>query len=79
MANSGYSFILPMIGLGFSQKQLMDIKKLENDLMGLKDLLIPLSTAYTESGNVGRPQKDDSEKSDKTIANEESLDKGGSE
>jgi len=79
MATSGYSFILPMLGLGFSQKQLSDIKKLENDLLGLNELLIPLSTAYTESNNAGRPKKDDSEKSDKTIANEESLDKGGSE
>ena len=78
LATSGYSFILPMLGLGFSQKQLSDIKALENDLLDLKEQLIPLSTAYTQSETPGRPSKDNEDKSDKTIANEESLDKGGS-
>ena len=79
LATSGYSFLLPMIAMGFSQKQLSDIKDLENTLMKLDEKLIPLSSAYTQSGNdVGRPAKDNEDKSDKTIANEESLDKGGS-
>lgn len=78
LATSGYSFLLPMIALGFSQKQLTDIKDLENTLMGLSEKLIPLSSAYTQSGDRGRPAKENEDKSDKTIANEESLDKGGS-
>jgi hypothetical protein len=45
--------------------------------------LIPLSTSYTQSGTIagrraGRPALQDSEKSDKTIANERSLDAGSS-
>lgn len=79
MANSGYSFILPALAMGISQKELGNIKDLENDVLGLKEKLIPLSTSYTESGNSpGRPELPAQEKSAKTIANEESLDGGGS-
>jgi hypothetical protein len=47
--------------------------------MNLDELLVPLSTAYTQSDNdIGRPTKSNDEKADKTIANEESLEKGGS-
>ena len=79
MANSGYSFILPALAMGLSQKELGNIKDLENDVLDLKEKLIPLSTAYTESGNSpGRPELPAQEKSAKTIANEKSLDGGGS-
>jgi len=79
MANSGYSFILPALAMGLSQKELGNIKDLENDVLGLKEKLIPLSTAYTESGNSpGRPELPAEQKSAKTIANEKSLDGGGS-
>jgi len=38
-------------------------------------LLIPLESSYTQSsGQVGRPKLPDDQKSDKTIANEVSLD-----
>jgi hypothetical protein len=51
---------------------------LENDLLKLHDKLLPLSSAYTQSGDgtgkVGRPALDLEEKSVKTIQNEESLD-----
>ena len=76
-ANSGYSFLLPALSMDISQKELNDLKDLENDVLKLKDKLIPLSTSYTESGKVGRPEKSLEEKSEKTIANEESLDNGG--
>lgn len=79
MANSGYSFVLPALAMGLSQRELGNIKDLENDVLGLKEKLVPLSTAYTESGNdPGRPELPAQEKSAKTIANEESLDGGGS-
>jgi hypothetical protein len=79
MANSGYSFVLPALAMGLSQKELGNIKDLENDVLDLKEKLIPLSTAYTESGNnPGRPELPAQQKSAKTIANEESLDGGGS-
>ena len=78
LANSGYSFILPALAMDISQRELSNIKDLENDVLDLKEKLIPLSTAYTETGNVGRPEKDAQDKSAKTIANEKSLDHGGS-
>ncbi len=78
LANSGYSFILPALAMDISQRELNNIKDLENDVLKLKEKLLPLSTAYTETGNVGRPEKDAQDKSAKTIANEESLDHGGS-
>ena len=79
MANSGYSFIMPALAMGISQKELGNIKDLENDVLVLKEKLIPLSTAYTETGNTpGRPELPAEEKSAKTIANEKSLDGGGS-
>ena len=79
MANSGYSFVLPALAMGLSQRELGNIKDLENDVLDLKEKLIPLSTAYTESGNSpGRPELPAEQKSAKTIANEKSLDGGGS-
>jgi len=79
MANSGYSFLLPALAMGISQKELGNIKDLENDVLELKEKLVPLSTAFTESGNSpGRPELPAEQKSAKTIANEKSLDGGGS-
>ena len=86
MAQSGYSFILPALAMGLSQRDLGNVKDLENTLLKLGDKLKPLNSAYTQSGNnvdsseVGAPEKTPEEKSPKTIQNEESLDnQGGSE
>lgn len=78
LATSGYSFLLPAIAMDITQRELGNLKDLENDVLNLKEKLLPLSTSYTETGNVGRPEKDAQDKSAKTIANEESLDHGGS-
>ena len=78
LANSGYSFLLPALAMDLSQRELSNVKDLENDVLKLKEKLLPLSTSYTETGNVGRPAKDAQDKSAKTVANEESLDRGGS-
>jgi hypothetical protein len=96
LAGSGYSYILPAIAQGFSQSDLTNIKTLENDVLKLQEVLIPLSSAYTQSANGdnpegekgndeseapteegGRPQKEDLEKTEKTIQNKESKDKTG--
>ena len=77
LANSGYSFLLPAVAMDISQRELSNIKDLENNVLKLKEKLQPLSTSYTETGNVGRPEKDAQDKSAKTIANEKSLDNGG--
>jgi hypothetical protein len=85
MANSGYSFILPAIAQGFTQRDFINLKDLENDVLELGEKMKPLSSAFTqspdsESEEGGRPVKEQEDKSEETIAKEESLDKtaGGS-
>ena len=76
MATNGYSYLLPSLAAGLSQKDLVNVKKLENTLLDLQSLLIPLASSYTENtGEVGRPKLPVDEKSPKTLQNEESLDK----
>ena len=75
LAQSGYSFLLPAIATGLSQRDLINVKKLENTALEMGELLIPLESSYTQSANpVGRPKLPEEEKSIKTIQNEESLD-----
>ena len=82
-ASSGYSLLLPAMVLGMSQKDLLNVKDLENDVLDLRSKLIPPESSYTQSGTgqVGAPKKEESEKAPKTLANERSLDnqmEGGS-
>lgn len=77
LATSGYSLLVPALAQGFSQKDFLSIKDLENDVLKLTDKLIPPQTAFTQSdgGEGGRPTKKSSEKTDKTIQNETSKEK----
>lgn len=78
LAQSGYSYLLPCIAAGINQHEISGLKELENDVLKLQEKLIPLSSAYTQSastGEPGRPELDDSQKDERTIANEVSLDK----
>lgn len=78
LAQSGYSQILPAIASGFSQRDLGNIKGLENDYLNLAEILKPLSSAYTQSGSDdvgGAPSIDDADASPKTIKNKESMDR----
>lgn len=83
MAQSGYSWLIPNAAMGMSQKELIDIKELENEVLKLRDVLIPLSSSYTQSGNAqqddegGAPEKKLEEKAEKTIANEDSINNQG--
>ena len=87
LASSGYSLIVPALAQGLSQKDLVNIKDLENDVLELTDKLIPPKTSFTDGGDSGeeggRPTKSADEKRDQTIKNEESVEKsktqGGSE
>lgn len=89
---SGYSALLPALAFGISQRDLINIKDLENDVLKLGERLIPLSNAYTQSSSTqgssptaatadsdenGRPALKGTEKSEKTVENEKSLDKTG--
>lgn len=81
LASSGYSFILPALGLDLSQREITSMKNLENDALKLREKLIPLSTSYTESASEdnegGAPVKSNEEKSDKTAQNIEAINNGG--
>lgn len=72
-ATAGYSYFLPALAMGLSQKDIYSIKQVENDILDLRNVLIPLKTSYTETGEGeeerGRPTKTDTEKNDKTIKN----------
>ena len=77
LAGSGYSFILPALATGLTQKQFLDLKDLENNVLNLEEVLIPLSSQYTQPGNTGvdgkeggSPTKKEKDKKDKTIQNE---------
>lgn len=76
LAQSGYSFLLPSMAMGLTQKELVDVKDLENDLLKLRDKLIPLQSTYTQSSDSegGAPEKSIEEKDERTLENEESLD-----
>ena len=78
LAQSGYSYLVPAVAAGLSQREIVNIKDLENDVLELRDKFIPLSTSYTESnGKVGAPEKKLEEKSEKTIQNEDAIDRQG--
>lgn len=81
----GYSKMLPQIALGHSQSAILAMAHFENELIHLYDIMIPplmsstmssediLGTKADNEESVGRPEKEDSEKSEKTIQNKESM------
>lgn len=86
LASTGYSFLLPALACGLTQRDLDNVKSLENDVLKLQEKLIPLSSSYTQSAasardQGGAPAKEDSEKKETTLAKEKSQEKtnqGGS-
>ena len=92
LAGSGYSWLLPALAMDLSQRDIVNIKDLENDVLGLKDKLMPLSSAYTQSAagqpgknpeeaiedsKPGQPTKSVDEKKESTTQKDKSLDKVG--
>ena len=81
----GYSKMLPQIALGQSQNTILANAAFENDILDLVNVFIPplmSSTMSTdvlnrnssgEEGQVGRKEKPDDEKSEKTIQNIQSM------
>lgn len=80
--------MLPQIALGHSQSEILAMAHFENEVLNLVEIMVPPMMSSTMSseqvlgdknkGNeedkkVGRKEKEDSEKSDKTIANKESM------
>lgn len=78
LASSGYSLLMPALAMGMSQKDLGNIKDLENTVLTLGEKLIPPLNSYTQGpDDGGRPAKEDGEKAETTIRKDESLDKNG--
>lgn len=74
LANSGYSYLLPAITVGFSQRDFENVKTLEQDVLKLRDKMEPLQSGYNTTGErPGRPKKDPEDKSEKTIQNEQAT------
>lgn len=71
----GYSKFYPAVALGQSQLDLMSTIVFENNILGLGNAMEPLKSSHTTAGGEkgGRPSLPDSQKSDKTIANNESM------
>lgn len=82
----GYSKMLPQIALGHSQSSILNTAYFENDILHLSEVMIPPMMSSTvsmedikssrgggENDKAGRPEKEESEKSDKTLQNEESM------
>lgn len=88
LATAGYSLLVPALAQGFTQRDLVNIKDLENEVLGLTSKLIAPATSFTGGGAAtdtegGRPQLEVEERSDKTLENQASIEKsntqGGSE
>ena len=70
-AQYGFSKILAGIAYGTKQSNLLTQIELENDIYKLPDIMRPLQSSYTTSNEGGAPPKKDTEKSDKTVLNQE--------
>ena len=65
LVGSGYSALLPALAFGLTQKDLVNVKDLENDVLKLGDRLKPLMTSYTQSNSAsGKDGDGDGENGD---------------
>ena len=78
----GNSKMLAQIALGHSQSFILNSAYFENKVLHLTEIMIPPLSSNTmsssdilktDSGESGRPELPDDQKSDKTIANRESM------
>ena len=82
LVGSGYSALMPALAFGLTQKDLVNIKDLENDVLKLGDKLKPLSTSYTQTNSGSDKDKEGDEengdgKAPKGKAVETDIDEGG--
>lgn len=52
-AQYGYSFMIPSLAMGLEQNQLLDLKKVEIEVLKMEEVLIPLQSSHTSSGKEG--------------------------
>lgn len=84
LTSIGYSKMLPMVSLGYSQSAILSSVYFENEILNLSKLFIPPASSSTMNADslkeltsdnkeqAGRPEKPNDEKAEKTILNEES-------
>ena len=82
-AQNGNSKLLSQIALGQSQSSILNMAHFENEVLHLSEVMIPplMSSTLTmediknsgSSNTGGRPEKEDDQKSEKTIQNKESM------
>lgn len=77
LAQSGYSFILPALALGFSQRDIGNIKDLENDVLKLGERMIPLASAYTQSAAAQESKTEETETQEEGKATTEQVGEEG--
>jgi hypothetical protein len=77
LVGSGYSFLMPALALGLSQKDFGNLKDLENNLLKLGEKMIPPSTSYTQSGDGTSKDGADDEESKAGKSVETDIDVGG--
>jgi hypothetical protein len=75
-ATLGYPKMLLGAAMGLSQRSLMGLSYYENKILNITEMLVPLQSSHTISGESkgGRPELAGTEKSEKTVKNEESAD-----
>ena len=61
LVGSGYSFLMPALAVGLSQRDLGNLKDLENNVLKLGEKLIPPSTSYTQGAKEGDDKSDNVE------------------
>ena len=65
LVGSGYSILMPALAVGLTQRDLGNVKDMENDLLKLGEKLIPLSTSYTQSESGEDGDKTDADQDPK--------------
>ena len=75
LVGSGYSALLPALALNMSQRDLVSIKDLENDVLKLGDRLKPLQTSYTQSAEGSDGENGDGDPKEKPVDTD--IDEGG--
>ena len=73
LSSSGYSLLVPALAQGFSQKDLVNLKDLENDVLKLGEKLIPPANSFTGGAN----QEEEEEETKPNPMTGEGGDQGG--
>lgn len=77
-AQYGYSFMIPSLAMGLEQNQLLDLKKVEMEVLKMHDVLLPLRSSYTETNEDKGGSEEEKNGSKKTELEQEQAEKEGS-